>query len=56
MKEKPFSQVCDHDWICDYGFCIDTSRRANKINDKLQGANRLVSEIYYKMTAFEKKF
>jgi hypothetical protein len=36
-------------------FCIDITQHYNELDVNLQGANRLISEVFDKITAFEKK-
>jgi hypothetical protein len=35
MKGKPFFQVCDHNWMCDFAFCIDIIQHMIKLNVNL---------------------
>jgi 2'-5' RNA ligase len=53
MKGKPFSHLCDRDWVCSFAFCIDTIQRMNE--HKVQEANHCISEMCDKVTAFQRK-
>ncbi|XP_076645577.1 general transcription factor II-I repeat domain-containing protein 2-like [Halictus rubicundus] len=55
MKDNPFSQFDDKDWMCDFAFCVDITQHLNELNIKLQGKNKLVTEMFDKIKAFEQK-
>jgi hypothetical protein len=32
MKGKSFSQLCDHDWMCNFTFSSDITQHINEVN------------------------
>jgi hypothetical protein len=55
MKGKSFPQLTDHDWMCDFAFCVDITQYLNELNSNLQGTNQLISEMFPKIKALESK-
>ncbi|XP_076643549.1 general transcription factor II-I repeat domain-containing protein 2-like [Halictus rubicundus] len=55
MKDNPFSQFDDKGRMCDFVFCVDITQHLNELNIKLQGKNKLVTEMFDKIKAFEQK-
>jgi hypothetical protein len=55
MKGKSFSQLTDHDWMCDFAFCVDMKQYLNELNSNLQGTDQLINEMSAKIKAFESK-
>jgi hypothetical protein len=53
-KGKRFRQLCDHRLMCDLEVCTDTTQHLNELNITLQERNHLVSEMFDRITAFEK--
>jgi hypothetical protein len=43
MNDIPFPRLYDHEWMYDFGFCIEFSQHMNKLNTSLQWANYFVS-------------
>jgi len=41
MRGKLSPQLCDHDWMCDFAFCIDITEHMKDLDINLQGANTL---------------
>jgi hypothetical protein len=54
-KGKYFPQLTDHDWMCDFAFCVDITQYLHELNSNLQGTNQLTDEIFAKIKAFESK-
>ncbi|CAD1468720.1 unnamed protein product [Heterotrigona itama] len=56
MKEYPFPQFEDKEWICDFAFLVDITRHLNDLNIKLQGKSQFIHNMFDKINAFESKF
>jgi len=48
--------LCDHNWMCDFAFCIDITQHMNEMNTNLQGVNHLINETFDTKRAFERSF
>ena len=55
MKNNPFPQFNDKDWMCDFAFCVDITQHLNVLNSNLQGQNKVITEMFDKIKAFESK-
>jgi hypothetical protein len=55
MKGKSFPQLTDHDWMCNFAFCIDITQYLNELNSNLRGTNQLINKMFAKIKAFESK-
>jgi hypothetical protein len=55
MKGKSFPQLTDHDWMCDFAFCVDITQYLNELNRNLQRMNKLINKMFAKIKAFESK-
>ncbi|XP_076232931.1 general transcription factor II-I repeat domain-containing protein 2-like [Calliopsis andreniformis] len=55
MKNYPFPQFDDENWMCDFAFCVDITQHLNKLNVNLQEKNKIVTEMFDKVKAFESK-
>jgi hypothetical protein len=44
MSGKSFPQLTDHDWMCDFAFCVDITQYVNELNSNLQGTNQLICQ------------
>jgi hypothetical protein len=44
VKGKSFPQLPDHDWMCDFAFCINTTQYLNELNSNLQGTSQLICQ------------
>jgi hypothetical protein len=55
MNAKLSPQLCNHDWIYSFTFCIDSPQGMNELNTNLQEAHHLVNELFEKITMFETK-
>jgi hypothetical protein len=55
MKGKSFPQITDHDWMCNFAFCVDITHYLNELNSNLLGTNQLTNEMFAKIKAFESK-
>jgi len=52
MKGRPHPQFCDRNGMWTSGFALTS----NELNTKLKGAKHFVSEMFGRITAFERKF
>jgi hypothetical protein len=55
MKGKSFSQLTEHDWMCNFAFCVDITPYLNELKSNLQGTNQLINEMFAKIKAFKSK-
>jgi hypothetical protein len=55
MRGSSFPQLTDHDWVCDFAFCVDITQYLNEPNSNLQGKNQLIKKIFDKIKQFESK-
>jgi hypothetical protein len=55
MKGKPFYQLCNQNWMCNFVFLIYSTNHTNELNINLQGANHLVNEVFDKIMTFMMK-
>ena len=55
MKNNPFPQFDDKDWMCNFAFCADIAQHLNVLNANLQGQNKVITEMFDKIDAFESK-
>jgi hypothetical protein len=44
MKGRSFPQITDHDWMCDFAFCVDITQYLNELDSNLQGTNQLICQ------------
>jgi hypothetical protein len=50
-----WNQKLDHEWMYDFGFCVEFTQHMNKRSTRLQRANYFVSGMFDEITAFESK-
>ena len=54
-KNKNVSHFHDPLWVSSWGFLVDITTHLNDLNLKLQGKNQLCNEMYWHITAFERR-
>jgi hypothetical protein len=54
FEDKAFLQFCHQEWTCSFAFCADIGQLMNQMNINLEGSNHLLSEMFKKVTAFER--
>ncbi|XP_047989846.1 general transcription factor II-I repeat domain-containing protein 2-like [Leguminivora glycinivorella] len=54
-KNKDIPHFSDKEWLADLGFLTDITSQLNNLNEKLQGKNNLVHELFDYLKAFELK-
>jgi hypothetical protein len=47
--------LCGDYWVCGFLFCVDAMGNISKMDNNLQEANHLVSEMCKKITSFKRK-
>ena len=55
IKEYPFHQFNDKDWMCDFAFLVDITQHLNDLNIELQGKDQFIHSLFDKSKAFESK-
>lgn len=55
QKGRPVSQLEDAEWLNDLAFMVDITEHLNWLNTKMQGRDKLVTEFYDSVRAFELK-
>ena len=55
MKEYPFPQFEDKEWMCDFAFLVDITQHLNDLNMELQGKSQFIHNMFDKINAFESK-
>ncbi|KAL0202287.1 hypothetical protein M9458_000305 [Cirrhinus mrigala] len=54
-KGKPVTELDDPEWVRDLDFMVDVTEHLNVLNAKMQGRNKIVTEYYDCICAFEMK-
>ena len=54
-KNKNASHFHDPLWVSSLGFLVDITTHLNDLNLKLEGKNQLCNEMYWHITAFERR-
>jgi hypothetical protein len=54
-KGKPVIEFEDENWLMDLAFLVDITTHLNELNVRLQGKNKLISNMFQIITAFELK-
>ncbi|CAH1634822.1 unnamed protein product [Spodoptera littoralis] len=54
-KGKPIPQLTDTQWLIDLGFLTDITHELNTLNIRLQGKNKLISDMHTDVKAFQMK-
>lgn len=54
-KGKPVAELDDPDWLHDLAFLVDITEHLNVLNVNMQGRNKLVTEYYDSIRAFQIK-
>ena len=55
MKEYPFPQFNDKEWMCDFAFLVDITQHLNDLNMELQGKSQFIHNMFDQIKAFESK-
>ena len=55
IKEYPFHQFNDKDWMCDFAFFVDITQHLNDLNIELQGKDQFIHTLFDKIKTFESK-
>ena len=55
MKQYPFPQFEDKEWMCNFAFLIDITQHLNDLIMELQGKNQFIHNMFDKISAFESK-
>ncbi|XP_073694049.1 general transcription factor II-I repeat domain-containing protein 2-like [Garra rufa] len=54
-KGKPVTELDDPEWVRDLAFMVDVTEHLNMLNTKMQGRNKVVTDYYDCIRAFEMK-
>jgi len=54
-KQKPFQELSNDRWLCDFAFLVDITTHLNILNLKLQVKNQFISEMANHVESFENK-
>ncbi len=55
QKGKPVAELDEPDWLTDLAFLVDITEHLNVLNVNMQGRNKLVTEYYDSVHAFQMK-